>query len=204
MMSEAGNGSDLEYGCALEYEVFEVFHWLTSVDDHYEASISLQDKIIRLSLDDFEQYYTTHQSAEVSRCIFEALVAIKGVTPKLISSIHPEAEKKTYTDVFNCFAHDKSLVEKCPGDQDLLESLLHPGYLFIAGGKFIDPDPRVEFRSREDAIFSMFVATEIGDSLEMRFGGYVVQFTVEQALWLWFHLSIAANCLGQHRWVGAS
>jgi len=38
----------------------------------------------------------------------------------------------------------------------------------------------------------------------MRFGGYVMQFTVEQALWLWFHLSIAANCLGQHRWVSVS
>jgi len=166
MMSEAGDGSDLEYGCALEYEVAEVFHWLTSADDHYEASISLQDKIIRLSLDDFEQYYTTHQSAEVSRCIFEALVAIKGVTPTLISSIHPEAEKKTYADVFNCFAHDKSLVAKCPGDQDFLESLLQPGYLFIAGGKFIDPDPRVEFRSKEDAIFRMLWQLKLGIALK--------------------------------------
>lgn len=197
-MSKTGSGCDFEYGCALEYEAIEVFHWLTYVDDHYEASIALQDKIIRVSLDDFEQYYTTHQAAEVARCIFETLVAIKGVTSGLFSSIDPTARKKTYADVFNCFANDKFFVAKRPRDrQGLMGGVLHPGYLFIAGGEFVDPDPRVEFRSREDAVFCMIVATETGDSLEMRFGGYMMQFTVEQALWLWFHLSIAANSLRQ-------
>ncbi|MNN85629.1 hypothetical protein D3C81_2029450 [compost metagenome] len=80
-----------------------------------------------------------------------------------------------------------------------LEILPDPDYLFIAGGEFIDPDPRIEFRSREDATLRMFVATKIGETIDMVIGGYIMEFTAEQALWLWFHLSIASDSWNHRR-----
>ncbi|MHC8381259.1 hypothetical protein [Pseudomonas sp. LB3P14] len=77
-----------------------------------------------------------------------------------------------------------------------------PNYLCMAVGEFSDPEPMIEPCNGEDAVYDMILATETGDSLEMSFGWFRMRFTKEQALWLWFHLSIAANCLGQHRWIG--
>lgn len=204
-MSYSQNVCDLEYGSDLEHEEIEEFHWLGRAGDTYEASLALQCKIIRMTLDDFEQYYTMHQAADVARCIFDALVAIEEVNPGLFSPVDSSTKTKTYVDEFKCFANDRIIGTKLPEDgQGSLEILLDPDYLFIAGGEFVDPDPRVEFRSREDAIFRMFVATEIGDTIEMVFGGYMMKFTAKQALWLWFHLSIASDSLRHHRRVGVS
>lgn len=193
-MSYSHNVCDLEYGTDLEYEEFEEFHWLGRPFDTYEASIALQCKTIRMTLDDFEQYYTVHQAADVAWCIFDALVAIEEINPRLFSSIDSSTKAKKYLDVFKCCASDRTIGTMFPKDgQGYLEILPDPDYLFIAGGEFVDPDPRVEFRSREDAIFRMFVATEIGDTIELVFGGYMMEFTAKQALWLWFHLSIASD-----------
>ncbi|KPU59468.1 hypothetical protein AN403_3104 [Pseudomonas fluorescens] len=198
-MSYSQNVCDLEYGSDLEYEEFEEFHWLGCAGVTYEASIALQCKIIRMTLDDFEQYYTVHQAADVARCIFDALVAIEEINPGLFSPIDSSTKAKTYLDVFKCFASDRISGTKFLEDGlGSLEILPDPDYLFIAGGEFVDPDPRIEFRSREDAIFRMFVATEIGETIEMVFGGYMMEFTANQALWLWFYLSIASDSL-HHR-----
>lgn len=193
-MSYSQNDCDLEYGTDLECEEFEEFHWPGRTGDTYEASIALQCKIIRMTLDDFEQYYTVHQAADVAWCIFDALVATEEINPRLFSSIDSSTNAKKHLDVFNCFASDRTSGTMIPVDgQGSLEILPDPDYLFIAGGELVDPDPRVEFRSREDAIFRMFVATKIGDTIEMVFGGYMMEFTANQALWLWFHLSIASD-----------
>lgn len=193
-MNYSQNVCDLEYGTDLEYEEFEEFHCLGRAGVTYEASIALQCKVIRVTLDDFEQYFTTHQAADVAWCIFDALVAIEEINPRLFSPIDSSTKAKTYLDVFKCFASDSTSGTMFPEDGlGSLTILSDPDYLFIAGGEFVDPDPRVEFRSREDAIFRMFVATEIGDTIEMVFGGYVMEFTAKQALWLWFHLSIASD-----------
>jgi hypothetical protein len=198
-MSYSQNVCDLEYGSDLEFEEFEEFHWLGRTGDTYEASIALQGQLIRMTLDDFEQYYTVHQAADVAWCIFDALVAIEEIKPRLFSPIDSSAKAKKHLDVFKCFASDRTSGTMFPEDgQGSLEILPDPDYLFIAGGEFVDPDPRIEFRSREDAIFRMFVATKIGDTIEMVFGGYMMEFTAKQALWLWFHLSIASDSL-HHR-----
>jgi len=193
-MNYSQNVCDLEYGTDLEYEELEEFHWLGRDGVTYEASIALQCKIIRVTLDHFEQYFTTHQAADVAWCVFDALVAIEEINPELFSFFDSSAKAKAYVDTFKCFASDRISGTKFPEDGlGSLGILSDPDYLFIAGGELVDPDPRVEFRSREDAIFRMFVATEIGDTIEMVFGGYMLEFTAKQALWLWFHLSIASD-----------
>lgn len=93
-MNFSQNVCDLEYGTGLEYEEFEEFHWLGRPDDTYEASIALQCKIIRMTLDDFEQYYTVHQAADVAWCIFDALVAIEEINPSLFSPIDYSTKEK--------------------------------------------------------------------------------------------------------------
>lgn len=197
-MSYSQNVCDLEYGTDLECEGFEEFHWPGRTGDTYEASIALQCQIIRMTLDDFEQYYTVHQATGVAWRIFDTLVAIKDINPRLFSLID-STKTKIYLDVFNCFASDRVSGKIFPKNElGSLEILSDPDYLFIAGGEFVDPDPRIEFRSREDATFRMLVATEIGETIEMVFGGYMMEFTAKQALWLWFHLAIASDSL-HHR-----
>lgn len=193
-MNHSQNVCDLEYGTDLEYEEFEEFHWLGRPDDTYEASIALQCKTIRMTLDDFEQYYTVHQAADVAWRIFDALVAIEEINSGLFSPIDSSTKTKGYLDVFKCFSSERISGTMFPEDgMGSLEIFPAPDFLFIAGGEFVDPDPRVEFRSREDAIFRMFVATKIGDTIVLVFGGYMMEFTAKQALWLWFHLSIASD-----------
>ena len=77
-------------------------------------------------------------------------------------------------------------------------------YLYVASGAFADSDPMIEINLDEGAIYDMAVGTKTGTRLEMRFGIFKMEFTEEQALWLWFHLSLAANCLGQYTWRSGS
>lgn len=106
-MNYSQNVCDLEYGTDVEYEELEEFHWLGRDGVTYEASIALQCKIIRVTLDHFEQYFTTHQAADVAWCVFDALVAIEEINPELFSSFDSSAKAKAYVDTFKCFASDR-------------------------------------------------------------------------------------------------
>lgn len=191
-------------GNGFTYEISEEFHWLDYVDEFYDASIGTKGcEIIRLSLDDFVQFYTASQAAEIARCLFEALATIKHARPDLSLCVADGVRKNAYEDAFDQFSPDRSAAIRSEKDQQmLLTSLVQPNYLYMAGGEFADPEPMIELGDGEEAVYDMIVASETGDSLEMDFGSFRMYFTKEQALWLWFHLSIAANCLGQHRWVG--
>ena len=193
-------------GCGFKYEISEEFYWLNYVDEIYQASIATTDgTIIRITLDDFVQCYTSAQAAEVARCIFEALAAIKKARSDLPSLAKDAVKRNSYEDAFNHFAHDKLPTTKSPREKQVfMVSFAQRNYLYMAVGEFSDPDLTIELCDGEEAIYNMIVASETGDSLEMRFGMFSMHFTKEQALWLWFHLSIAANSLGQHHWVGAS
>jgi hypothetical protein len=191
-------------GNGFTYEISEKFHWLDYVDEFYDASIATKDgEIISITLDDFVQFYTVPQATVVARCLFEALATIKHARPDLSLSAADEVRKNTYEDAFNQFAPDRFSATKSQKERPiLLTSVAQPNYLYMAVGEFSDPEPMIELCDGEDAVYDMIVASETGDSLEMSFGWFRTRFTKEQALWLWFHLSIAANCLGQHRWVG--
>lgn len=196
--SVAGNG--------FTYEISEEFHLLDYVDEFYDASIGTKGgEIIRLSFDDFVQFYTASQSAEVARCLFEALAMIKHARPDRSLCVADRVRKNAYEDAFDQFSPDRSVATRSQKErQILLTTIAQPNYLYMAVGEFSDPEPMTELCDGEDAVYDMIVASETGDSLEMSFGWFRIRFTKEQALWLWFHLSIAANCLGQHRWIGGS
>lgn len=80
----------------------------------------------------------------------------------------------------------------------------HPNYLYIACGQFSDPQPQIDLFDGRETIYEMIVASENGLSFEMQFGIFRMRFSREQALWIWFHISLTANCLGQYRLLGIS
>ncbi|MGY3173838.1 hypothetical protein ACVWYU_003241 [Pseudomonas sp. TE12234] len=193
-------------GSEFRYEITEEFNWLNDVEDFYEASIATMDgSVITLALDDFVQRYTPAQAAQVTRCLFEALGAAQTVRPYLCSSGDEALRKNSYEDAFDHFAQDpRPQSETLPDRPNVMTPLNRLGYLYIAGGKYSEPQPHIEFTEDDEAIYEMVVACESGDSFEMRFGMFSMRFNAEQALWLWFHMSLAANGLGQHRWVGTN
>lgn len=188
-------------GNEFTYEVIGQFHWLDYVDELYDASIETKGgEIIRLSLDDFVQSYTAPQAAEVARCLFEALATIKHASPDLTLCVADGIRRNAYEAAFDQFVPDRFTATKHQNEKQIfLTALEHQNYLYIGGGEFSDPEPMIELGHGEEAVYDMIVASETGENLEMDFGWYRMYFTKEQALWLWFHLSIAANCLGQHR-----
>ncbi|VVO76713.1 hypothetical protein [Pseudomonas fluorescens] len=193
-------------GSWLPYEIAEEFHWLSCAEESYEASIATMDaSVIKLTLDDFVQCYTQAQAAQVTRCLFEAIGVAQTVRPCLCSSGEDALRKNSYENAFDHFVQDpRPQNETFPDRPNVMTPLNRPGYLYIAGGKYSDPQPHNEFTEDDEAIYEMVVACETGDSFEMRFGMFSMRFNAEQALWLWFHMSLAANSLGQHRWVGTN
>lgn len=85
-----------------------------------------------------------------------------------------------------------------------MKPLPQTDYVYVASGAFADPEPMIEINLDEGAIYDMTIGTKTGKRLEMRFGIFMMEFTEEQALWLWFNLSLAANCLGRYAWRGGS
>lgn len=185
------------------YEIAEEFHCVNRAEAFYDVSIARMDgAIIKLELDDFVKCYSADQAAQVARSLFEALGAMKKARLSLAIGIDDTSRKSSYEDAFENFAQDERIInkrlEKKPNVMTVFE---HPNYLYITCGEFSDPQPRVELLNGDVAIYEMIVASEDGLSLEMKFGNFSMRFSREQVLWIWFHMSIAANCLGQYRWV---
>jgi hypothetical protein len=166
-------------------------------NEFYEASVArMNGEIIKMTLDDFAHIYNANQATEVARSIFEALSVMKEARLAGCSPIDAETQNE-YEKVFDKFVPWKwSHSDSKKAKKNSLRPLFQTDYLYVASGAFAKLD--------ESAIYDMTVGTETGKRLEMRFGISKMEFTEEQALWLWFHLSLAANCLGQFTWRGGS
>ncbi|MNF73823.1 hypothetical protein D3C84_558340 [compost metagenome] len=187
------------------YEVCEDFHRVEYINEFYEASIARMDgEIIKMTLDDFAHVYTTSQATQVARSIFEALSVMKEARLAGCSPIDVVTQNE-YEKVFDKFVPWKcSHSDSKKAKKNSTMPLSQTNYLYIASGAFADPEPRIENNLDKGAIYDMTIGTKTGKRLEIKFGTFKMEFTEEQALWLWFHLSLAANCLGQYAWRGGS
>ncbi|WP_454865974.1 hypothetical protein [Pseudomonas umsongensis] len=183
-----------------EYEISEEFQRVEPTTEYYELTIDTMDrKIIKIGFDDFVQPFTAKQAAEVARCIFEALSVMKESRLSRPSSIDDALEAE-YEKVFNKFVAGNSARSK----NDLMIARDQKNYLYMSAGAFVDPEPSGKLLSDENASYDISIASETGESLEMRIGKFSMVFFEAQALWVWFHLSLAANCLTQYTWRGNS
>ncbi|WP_047528811.1 hypothetical protein [Pseudomonas sp. 11/12A] len=187
------------------YEVCEDFHRVEYTNVFYEASIARMDgEIIKITFDEFAHVYTANQATEVARSIFEALSVMRETRLAGCSTFDAVAPNE-YEEVFDKFVPWKcSHSDLKKAKKNSLRPLSQMDYLYVASGAFADPAPMIEINLDEGAIYDMAVGTKTGARLEMRFGIFKMEFTEEQALWLWFHLSLAANCLGQYTWRSGS
>lgn len=183
-----------------EYEISEEFQRVEPTTEYYELTIGTMDrKIIKIGFDDFVQPLTAKQAAEVARCIFEALSVMKESRLSRPSSIDDALEAE-YEKVFNRFVAGNSARSK----HDLMVARDRKNYLYMSAGAFVDPEPSRKLLSDENASYDISIASATGESLEMRIGMFSMEFFEAQALWVWFHLSLAADCLTQYTWRGNS
>lgn len=181
-----------------KYEISEEFHRVKHLNEFYEISIGTMDgEIIKITLDDFAQSFNAKQAAEVARCIFEVLTTMKETRLSHSSSLDG-APLNEYEKVFNKFVPGKSGRSK----QNLLKSWDQKNCLYIAAGVFIEPEAMLGLLHDKNAKYDITIASATGERLEMRLGMFAMEFTEQQALWMWFHLSLAADCLGQYTWRG--
>ena len=181
-----------------EYEISEEFQRVEPTTEYYELTIGTMDrKIIKIGFDDFVQPFTAKQAAEVARCIFEALSVMKESRLSRPSSID-EALAAEYEKAFNKFVAGNSARSK----HDLMVARDQEDYLYMSAGAFIDPESVRKLLSGESAAYDISIASATGESLVMRIGMFSMEFFEAQALWVWFHLSLAADCLGQYTWKG--
>lgn len=181
-----------------EYEISEEFQRVEPTTEYYELTIGTMDrKIIKIGFDDFVQPLTAKQAAEVARCIFEALSVMKESRLSRPSSIDDALEAE-YEKVFNRFFAGNSARSK----HDLMVARDRKNYLYMSAGAFVDPEPSRKLLSDENASYDISIASATGESLEMRIGMFSMEFFEAQALWVWFHLSLAADCLTQYTWRG--
>lgn len=181
-----------------KYEISEEFHRVKPINEHYEITIGTMDgEIVKITLGDFVKPFTAKQAAEVARCIFEALSVIRETRLSRSSSID-DALSDEYEKVFNKFVPGNSARSK----HNLMFARDQKNHLYMVDGAFVDPEPTRKLLNDENAPYDISIASATGESLEMRIGMFSMDFFEGQALWVWFHLSLAANCLGQYTWRG--